>query len=121
MGSDYQINNLQAGVEIRISTIGGDLIVEGRPGHEMRAKGDSPRIKTEKESNSVSVSCNGDCHLRVPEDARVSIERVGSDAKITGISGALSIGTVGSALIIRDVGAVSIQQIGADLEIKRAS
>src|SRR5258708_35812590 len=104
MGSEKVIPGLQPGVEIEIQSVGSDLIIEGQAGSELRARGDTDNIRAMDDGKRVIISCGGDCILRVPTDATLKINSVGSDAKITDVSGLIEIGHIGSDLVLRDTG-----------------
>jgi hypothetical protein len=119
MGSENIIPNVQPGVEIVIDYIGGDLRVTGRSASEVRADGDDPRLNVEDDGKRIRIACDGDCTLRVPEDAKLSIESIDGDATITDVKGQVIITSIGGDLVVRDTGPVRLQQIGGDLELKR--
>src|SRR5579859_4547859 len=122
MGSEKNIPGLQPGVEIEIQSVGSDLEIKGRPGAEIRAKGDNENIHVEDDGKRVVIWCGGDCKLDVPTDAMIRINSVGSDARITDVSGQIEIGHIGSDLVLRDTGPVIIHgAVGSDLEIRRAT
>ncbi len=119
MGSEKIVPNVQPGVEIVIDYIGGDFIVTGRASSDIKAAGDNPRLSVEDDGKRIRISCEGDCTLRVPADASLSIQDIGGDGRITEVSGTVSINTVGGDLILRDTGPVHLQSVGGDLELKR--
>jgi hypothetical protein len=116
MASTYAV---QPGVEIQIESIGGDLIVEGQTEDEIRARGDNPDVRIEDEGQRAVVACGGDCRLRVPNHARLEIGSVGSDARITDMAEKITVDSVGSDLVIRDVVDVTVNTVGSDIELKR--
>src|SRR5258708_33449701 len=91
----------------------------GGAGKEIGAGGDEPQLTLENDGKHAQVSCGGDCSLRVPEDATLVIDTVGGDAKITDISGLVTMNIVGGDLVLRDTGPITISKIGGDLVIKR--
>ncbi|MEP7289000.1 MAG: hypothetical protein ABI947_24870 [Chloroflexota bacterium] len=121
MVNEALVVDVQPNVEITIDQVGGDLVIEGKSEAVIRAKGDKPHIHVEGDGRRALVSCGGDCTLTVPADATFVIENVGADAMITCINGAINVGRVGADLVLRDVGRVSINQVGAELTVKRAA
>jgi hypothetical protein len=115
------VPSVQPDVEIVIDHIGGDLVVAGRSAAGIRANGDNPRLTVEDDGKRVLISCDGDCSLRIPDDAHLVIETIGGDAKITDVNGRISINVVGGDLVLRDTGPVRLQSVGGDLEIKRTA
>ncbi len=118
--SKHFTTTVQPDVEVHVEAIGGDLVIEGRPGTEFRSGGDDPNVHMEGPGN-LTVSCNGDCHLRVPTGSKLTIDNVGGDTTIKNIETEIGIRTVGADVVIRDCGPVTLEQVGADLEIKRAN
>ncbi len=116
MANTYPV---QPGVEVHIEAVGGDLVVEGRSEAEIKVRGDNPDVRIENNGAEAAISCGGDCRLRVPQDAKLTINSVGGDARITDVTGEIHIETVAADLVIRDTGPVHIESIGADLELKR--
>jgi hypothetical protein len=119
MATENIVPSVQPGVEIMIDNIGGELVVAGRSPAGIRASGDNPRMSLEDDGKRIRISCDGDCTLRVPEDAHFVIDNISGDAKITDVSGNVSINNVGGDLVLRDTGPVHLQHIGGDLELKR--
>lgn len=104
---------------VQIEYVGSDLRLRGWERAAISAEGDQADI-TENEDGVFVVHSTGDLDVRLPLDADVTIGSIGSDAKITGMGGALQIGSVGSDLVLRKTGAVTIDSVGSDLRIKRA-
>lgn len=121
MGSESIVPTVQPGVEIIIDEIGGDLEVSGRAGLGVRADGDNPRLDIEDDGKRIRIACDGDCVLRVPEDAHLLIDSIGGDANINHVGGKIAIKSVGGDLVVRDTGPVRLGEVGGDLELKRVN
>jgi len=106
-------------VRIDISSVGSDLRVRGWDRRVVSTKDDNFELVAHDEV-MVGASSSSDGNLRVPYDTTLVVDHVGADAKITDISGSITLGTVGSDLILRKVGPVTVSNVGADLRIKRA-
>src|SRR3954453_10893245 len=115
MGSEKFVTDLHPDVEIVISSIGGDLNLEGSIEAGMKVRGDNPRLSVDNDGRRVLLSCNGDCRLKVPVGARLSIDSIDGDAKIIGIDGTVTIATVGGDLVLRDIGSITLDTVGGDL------
>jgi hypothetical protein len=104
---------------IQIGSVGCDLRLRGWDRHVVSTKDNSVEL-AETEPGTVAASSAGDVNLRIPHDSTVTVETVGSDAKITDLTGPLTLGAVGRDLILRGVGSVMVQNVGSDLRIRRA-
>ena len=107
-------------VLITIAEVGADLQVRGWTRDEVQIDGDMLVVNAEPEANRVMISASGDCALYVPEGARIEIGRVGADAKLAGLSGAITIGSIGADLVARECGSFTIGRVGADARIRQA-
>ncbi|MBN2470704.1 MAG: hypothetical protein JXN59_08280, partial [Anaerolineae bacterium] len=103
---------------IRIEHAGSDLRLRGWERAAIAAEGDQASI-TEQDDGTLLIYGSSDLDIKVPAEADVTIAAVGSDARITGVGGALQIGSVGSDLVLRKTGPVRVDAVGADLRIKR--
>ncbi len=116
MANSYTV---QPDVEIHIEGVGGDLVIEGRAETEIRVRGDDPDVKIEDGGKRATILCNGDCRLKVPQSANITVDGVSGDVKITDVLNEITMEGAGSDLVIRDAGTVTIKAVGADLELKR--
>ena len=120
MSGEYLLNNVQSGVYIDIN-VGGELVVEGQTIAEITARGDEPNIIGGQNGERVTVECDGDCWLHVPESAVLTIGHVDGAAKVSGIQGLIKIDQVDGDLTLQDVGGdVQISNVDGDLLIMRA-
>lgn len=103
---------------ILIEHAGSDLRLRGWERAAVAAEGDQATI-TEQEDGTLVIQGSSDLDVRLPADSEVTVGAVGSDARVTGISGLLRIGSVGSDLVLRKTGPVSVDAVGSDLRIKR--
>src|SRR5258708_39048701 len=117
MPGNALFSNVQPDAEVRIESIGGDLIVEASDGNEFRAGGDHPQIKIEEGGTRVTVACNGDCRLRVPSQVCLTIDSVGGDAKINAGRGPIRIYTNGSGLTFPETREAAVNSVGWSLKI----
>ncbi len=103
---------------IRIEHVGSDLRLRGWERAAVAAEGDQAAI-TEQDDGTLLIHGSSDLDIRLPGDSEVTIGSIGSDARVTGVSGMLQIGSVGSDLVLRKTGPVSVDAVGCDLRIKR--
>ena len=100
MATKYPV---QSDVEIKISSIGGDLKIEGSSEAEIRARGDDPQVEVVEDGHSAEIMCNGDCVLSVPDGAQITVDVIGADAALRDLSHEISIEQVGADLSARDL------------------
>ncbi len=105
---------------ITIDNVGSDLRVRGWDRPAVSTDEESAYLE-EREDGTIQISASSDLALRAPRDAELTIERIGSDAKLTEIEGLISIARVGSDLILRKTGPLEVDAVGGDLRIKRAN
>jgi hypothetical protein len=105
---------------IIIESIGGDLSLVGWEGEEILLKGDEDEIRCQQVDGQVAISCRDDLSLRVPRGASVSIQNIGGDAAIRGVTGGIEIKEIQGDLSVRDVEEVAIEAIKADFSLRGA-
>jgi hypothetical protein len=119
MGTDKFVSDLKPDAEIFVTSIAGDLVIEGSVEAGLKVRGDNPRLNVESDGSRVTVSANGDCRLRVPVGVRLHVDSVDGDAMIKMLEAPLTISHIGGDLTIRDTASIKIKSIGGDLELKR--
>lgn len=101
---------------LQIDKVGGSL--------QIKAWGeDAIRIEVQREEhldhsfedNTLVLSCDSDCILRVPEESTTHIESVGGDAYVIGVEGEAHVERVGGSLTLKNVGAASLGRISGNL------
>ena len=105
---------------IRIGAIDGDLSVVGWDGEDILLKTDEDELTLQQEGEDISFSSTDDVSLRIPRDASLSIERIGGDMALRGVTGSIKIQEIDNDLSMRDVGSVSIETIKADFSLRSA-
>lgn len=98
-----------------------DLILEGKDTQILVAvvrQSDSFKY-TELTGNS-EIKATSDCHLQIPSMMTVTVEKVGSDASVTGLLGRVIIGKVGGDLLLHNLAGASIESVGGDLNISNS-
>ncbi len=113
----HEFDNID--VPIIVQHVGGDLRLRGRPGEALVIDGDAVQVEHLGEGQPVVVRAGGDARMIVPDAVDVSLQTIGGDAKVTGVTGAVDVQRVGGDLAVRDVGRVKIKQVGGDVRIKR--
>jgi hypothetical protein len=106
--------------KVMIENIGGDLSLVGWEGDDILLKGDSDEIHFKQDGEEVKISCDDDISIRVPRAASVFINKIGGDASIRGIMGALEIKDIEGDLSMRDVNSIAIDTIHSDFSLRGA-
>ena len=116
---DQIVLDIDAETEITVDAIGGDLRLSGWEQNQFVAESDDDRsLRVTRDGPHVRVHAASDCRMRVPEGARLTIMTIGGDGRIKNVAGALTIGSVGGDLSLRQVGATEVQRVGGDLKAK---
>lgn len=107
--------------EIIIKRCGGSLHLKGWD--QERARIDFPHNDDNysQKGKQVIISSTSDCLMRVPTDIQLKIEKVGGDASISNIVGAISIQTVNGNVTLRRVGSANAEKISGNLTARDLS
>lgn len=119
-----QIRKLQISGQpkIVIEMIGGKLRLRaGEPGQVEARYPDGAELTLAESEDEVHLSCNAECHLVVPAEARIEAETIGGDLTASNLNGALMVKTVGGSLRMRRTGGVAAQTIGGGLSVRQLS
>jgi hypothetical protein len=114
--------NLDVGenTKVQIESIGGDLRVSGQKGSKLEAQApEYGELKVEQDGDLITISARSAVLLNLPASTPVTIERIGGDARLTGLDEPMSIQSVGGDLGLRRVGQAEIRWVGGDLSIRK--
>jgi hypothetical protein len=106
--------------KIIIERIDGDLSLVGWDGEDVLIKGDDETMNATQNGDEVHISSDDDLSIRAPKGASIFIHNIGGDASVRGILGIVEVKEAGGDLSMRDVGAVSIDTLHADLSLRGA-
>lgn len=107
---------------VRVPSVGGDLRIVGRAGSSLEAQAPSRTdLTVTREGDLVVVTSRLGCLLFLPEGTEVEIGAVGGDARLSGITGRVSLATVSGDLNLRSMGAVHLGKGAGDVRIVQAS
>ena len=97
--------------EIEITSVGGDLTVEGWERADLETRSDgSPRI--EQDGDEVTLSCGSDLKVSVPRGASLTISYVGGDLKVENLDGNVEVSFVGGDVMLQNItGEVSLKGV----------
>ena len=108
-------------VSLRIEDVPGDLRLTGWKESQIKAKTNGSVLELIDEGDVVTLSCDNDLILSVPESADIEIRLVVGDASLRVLDGRLVVNHVGGDLALRKVGSVSLDHISGDLVVRHAS
>jgi hypothetical protein len=106
---------------LHIKNVPGDLRLIGWKESQIKAKTNGSTLDLLEENGTVTLSCDNDLIVSVPESADVEIDLISGDGSLRVLQGALHIQKVGGDLALRHVGVVSLGQIGGDLVLRHSS
>ena len=89
--------------EIVITSVGGDLRLQGWDQNQFQAESDDDRSLTAEQKNgSIALVCSADCTVRVPRRASVRLLQIGGDARVKSVEAPVEIQNVGGDLVLRN-------------------
>jgi SHOCT-like domain len=111
-----------ASPDVQVQSVGGDLRIVGRGGSMLEAQAPAREdLTVTREGDHVTVASRVGCLLFLPDTARLEIGAVGGDARLSGITGEVSLVTVGGDLNLRGMGSVRLGRVAGDARIIQAS
>jgi hypothetical protein len=118
---DQIILDLEGPSRIEVDRVDGDLRLSGWDQPQLMAEGDDQTLSVRSIDGGFVVQSRADCTLRVPRQAAVVIRNVGGDARVKSIENPLAIDNVGGDLLLRQIGAAEIGNVGGDVSAKKVS
>jgi len=98
-----------------------DLSVQGTEQNILTAVvRQSDSFKYTEAIGKCEVKATSDCRLQIPATMIVTVERVGGDASISGLTERVIVGKVGGDLVLQNLSGASIETVGGDLSLKNA-
>ena len=98
-----------------------DLSVQGTEQNILTAVvRQSDSFKYTEAVGKCEVKATSDCRLLIPATMIVTVERVGGDASISGLTGRVIVGKVGGDLVLQNLSGASVETVGGDLSLKNA-
>ena len=99
-----------------ITTVHGNLQVKGWDRDEVLLRSTSSDQDTlEKQGNTVRIACQGDCIVRLPQDALIHAGTVHGNARFILLEGQLEIGKVFGSLEVRNITSAQIGDVNGNL------
>jgi SHOCT-like domain len=116
-----QIINTSQAPEILIDEVLGDLQIKGWETPQVAIQADPQELEVQEQEDTVSLSCRGDCEIRLPYGATVQLDTANGDVQIKLLDEPLKIGTVQGSLTLRQIAGVQIDLVEGDFSVRKAS
>ncbi len=106
--------------DVTLTNISGDLRLFGWEQNQVRIEAsDEKSVQGEQSNGRVTLRASDDCTVRVPRNARLTLQNIGGDARIKSIDGPLEIGMIGGDLTLRQTLAVNVGNVSGDVSAKK--
>lgn len=107
---------------VTLEVIRGNLELKGWDRPEILLKSSSAEaLDVQQEGERVLISCSQDLMARLPQDARLTIERIDGGAHIKYLEQGMTIENIAGSLELRDVGPVDAEHVAGNLIVKRVA
>ncbi|MBX3065397.1 MAG: hypothetical protein U0528_13680 [Anaerolineae bacterium] len=117
MGESRLLFNVLPDVHIEIENIGADAVIEGYDGQEVLITGEDVQIERQSQEQVV-LEIGGDCKIRIPLDATLTLSNISGDAVLRDIQNEIQLDSVGGSLQVRNVHGLHVDSVGGDLQLK---
>ena len=105
---------------LKIIDISGDLRITGWDRDEIQAKTSGDVLELFTEGDEITLTCDDDLILSLPEKAQIEITSIAGDARFRNLTNALKLGNIGGDLALREIGTAKIGEIGGDFFLRHA-
>lgn len=107
--------------QVRIESVSGNLRLVGWENAEILLKADDEQVlNVQQDGDLVSITCQDDLLLNVPQDASCNILLVDGDMSVRNLAGVLDVDTVNGDVALREVGRVVIGTVESDFSLRGA-
>ncbi|MEW5870534.1 MAG: hypothetical protein AB1894_14765 [Chloroflexota bacterium] len=113
-----QVISTGAAPQVIISAIMGDLRIKGWEEDQIQIDADPDEINLEETAGAFHLECQGDCTLRLPQDASLSVDSVHGDAVVKSVLGSIVIGEAHGSLTLKNVGPTRLTTVHGELLAK---
>lgn len=104
--------------QIIASVIMGDLHVKGWDEAQVQVDADPDELNLEQEAGAIRLECQGDCSLRLPQDATLSVDSTHGDVVVKAIQGSITFQEVHGSLTLKGVGPTRAGTVHGELMAK---
>ncbi len=99
---------------VEIGRIAGSLRMTGWENDEIHAKTNGETLQLAETDDRVTISCDDDLTLSLPQASQIKIAAIAGDATIRTLKNYLVLAEVGGDLTLRNIGDAKISKIGGD-------
>lgn len=107
--------------EVIVEHIHGELQVRGWDRPEVVVSANSDDLSLEEQDDTLRLSCQGSCDVRLPHGASLHIGRAHANTAVKNLHDQIDIDEVDGSLSLREVAGVQIERIHGELYIRSAS
>ena len=104
--------------ELVVEQILGDLTIKGWEEAQVIIQADPDELTIDQQEDTIYLSCQGDCSIRLPHGTSIKIDAVHGDAHFKYLQDNLVLGEVHGSLTLRTVGATQIDTVHGDFSAK---
>ncbi|MBW8010102.1 MAG: hypothetical protein FVQ83_02515 [Chloroflexi bacterium] len=106
--------------KIVIENISGSLRIKGWDDPIVRVDADRKNsITSEQKKDTVTLSCDRDCFIRVPQESVLVIENVAGETYVKFLEGTLKIDNIADDLYLKDVGTTEIENVNGHFSARQ--
>jgi hypothetical protein len=105
--------------EVIITKIQGSLRLKGWDRPQIRADIEvEDTLKTDTDGNTVTISCQSGCLLRVPSESSIEIDTVTNDLVIKSLDGAINVKQVDGQISVKSISSFSVENAHSNFNAK---
>ena len=104
--------------EVNIGEVQGDLQIKSWDQSEVVVNAETDDLDLQGTADSVTINCQGDCLVRVPQGAKVQVGSIHGDGHAKNLEGDLNIGEVNGSLVLRNVAATQVGAVHGELSVR---
>lgn len=107
--------------EVIIEQASGNLYLKGWDRSEVTITAAPDTLNLQEEDDTLRISCQSDCTIRVPNEASVVVESAKGAVRAKFLEDQLTVGEVFGQLDLRDIAEVSVKEVHGNLRARRIS
>jgi hypothetical protein len=99
-----------------VERVGGDLRLVGRPGRQLEAQApEKGQMAVRQDGDRILLNCRSGCLVFLPEAARIEIDQVGGDLRVSHLTGELAAKKIGGDVRLMMARGVMLEQVGGSV------
>lgn len=108
-----------AAPEVIVEQVHGNLQVKGWDRDELVIKANPDDLTLAEHDDVITLSCRGDCVIRLPEGASLRVASVDGEARFKLLEDQLTVGEVRGSLVLRNVAETHVETVHGELLAKQ--